>query len=124
MPYGRFAAYNVGGAILWSVLFVGAGALLGNLPAVKHNFSIVGPSSLKSSPIILPALINKDAITQCQCQWNQLRKMSFKFVLPHASRIALESQPVFKFGVANADWLWGCAGCVCDHRSLTAPSPL
>lgn len=41
MPYGRFAAYNVGGAVLWSVLFVGAGALLGNLPAVKNNFSIV-----------------------------------------------------------------------------------
>lgn len=41
MPYGKFLAYNVGGAILWSVLFVGAGAFLGNLPAVKHNFSIV-----------------------------------------------------------------------------------
>ena len=41
MPYKKFAAYNVGGAILWTVLFVGAGALLGNLPAVKHNFSIV-----------------------------------------------------------------------------------
>lgn len=23
MPYGRFAAYNVGGALLWTVLFVG-----------------------------------------------------------------------------------------------------
>ncbi len=41
MPYNRFSLYNVGGAVLWSVLFVGAGFLLGNLPAVKHNFSIV-----------------------------------------------------------------------------------
>jgi len=41
MPYKRFSLYNVGGAVLWSVLFVGGGFLLGNIPAVKHNFSIV-----------------------------------------------------------------------------------
>lgn len=41
MPFQKFSAYNIGGAILWSSLFVSAGALLGNIPAVKHNFSIV-----------------------------------------------------------------------------------
>ena len=41
MPFQKFSAYNIGGAILWSSLFVSAGALLGNVPAVKHNFSIV-----------------------------------------------------------------------------------
>ena len=42
MSFQKFTAYNIGGAVLWSTLFVGAGALLGNIPAVKHNFSIVG----------------------------------------------------------------------------------
>ena len=31
----------MGGALLWSFLFVGAGFFLGNLPAVKHNFTLV-----------------------------------------------------------------------------------
>lgn len=33
--------YNIGGAVLWSVLFVGAGYLFGNLPFVQHNFTAV-----------------------------------------------------------------------------------
>ena len=37
----RFAAYNVGGALLWTVLFVGAGYFFGNLPFVQHNFTLV-----------------------------------------------------------------------------------
>ena len=37
----RFGAYNVGGALLWVIMFVGAGFFLGNLPAVKHNFTLV-----------------------------------------------------------------------------------
>jgi membrane-associated protein len=41
MNYGRFASYNVGGALLWSVLGVGAGYLFGNIPVVKNNFSLV-----------------------------------------------------------------------------------
>ena len=31
----------MGGALLWSFLFVSAGFFLGNLPAVKHNFTLV-----------------------------------------------------------------------------------
>lgn len=41
MEYGRFIAYNVGGGILWVVLFTLGGYLFGNLPAVRENFSLV-----------------------------------------------------------------------------------
>jgi len=35
MPYGKFATYNVLGALLWTFLFVGAGFFFGNLPVVQ-----------------------------------------------------------------------------------------
>ncbi|MFM7261817.1 MAG: DedA family protein [bacterium] len=41
MSYGRFLAYNVVGAIIWVVGFVGAGAIFGQIPIVKNNFSKV-----------------------------------------------------------------------------------
>lgn len=41
MHYGRFLAFNVIGAFVWVVGFVGAGALFGNLPFIKDNFSKV-----------------------------------------------------------------------------------
>lgn len=41
MSYPRFLAYNIVGAFLWVVGFVGAGALFGNMPWVKANFSKV-----------------------------------------------------------------------------------
>ena len=41
MGYRRFTLYNVIGATLWVSLFVGAGYFFGNLPQVKHNFSLV-----------------------------------------------------------------------------------
>ena len=41
MGYRRFMLYNVVGATLWVSLFVGAGYFFGNLPQVKHNFSLV-----------------------------------------------------------------------------------
>lgn len=46
MSYSNFSFYNVAGALLWTSLFVGGGALLGNVPAVKHNFSIVSLCSI------------------------------------------------------------------------------
>lgn len=36
-----FAVYNVVGAFVWTLLFVGAGYFFGNLPAVQHNFTLV-----------------------------------------------------------------------------------
>ena len=41
MSYGRFLWFNVFGAFVWVVVFVGAGALFGNLPFIKDNFSKV-----------------------------------------------------------------------------------
>jgi membrane-associated protein len=41
MSYGRFLWFNVFGAFVWVVGFVGAGALFGNLPFIKDNFSKV-----------------------------------------------------------------------------------
>ena len=31
----------MGGALLWTIMFVGAGFFLGNLPVVQHNFTLV-----------------------------------------------------------------------------------
>ncbi|MCU0760612.1 MAG: DedA family protein [Steroidobacteraceae bacterium] len=41
MHYGRFQAFNVGGAVAWVVAFVGGGFFFGNIPLVKDNFGIV-----------------------------------------------------------------------------------
>ena len=41
MSYPRFILYNVVGGLVWVNLFVLAGYLFGNLPAVKENFSLV-----------------------------------------------------------------------------------
>ena len=41
MFYPRFLAFSVGGALLWSVSLVGAGYLVGNLPVVKDNLTLV-----------------------------------------------------------------------------------
>jgi membrane-associated protein len=37
MPARRFALYNVAGGLLWVVLFVYAGALLGGHPLVRQH---------------------------------------------------------------------------------------
>jgi len=41
MEYQKFAYFNVGGALLWTFLFCGAGFFFGNLPFVEKNFSLV-----------------------------------------------------------------------------------
>jgi membrane-associated protein len=41
MQYRRFALFNVTGGVVWVVLFVGAGNVFGNIPAVKRNFHYV-----------------------------------------------------------------------------------
>jgi membrane-associated protein len=41
MSYGYFFTYNIVGAFLWIVLFVGGGYVFGNAPLVKANFSLV-----------------------------------------------------------------------------------
>lgn len=41
MPYYAFAVFNIVGAILWVVPFVGGGYFFGNIPVVRENFSLV-----------------------------------------------------------------------------------
>ncbi|MCL7988449.1 DedA family protein [Sphingobacterium sp. lm-10] len=41
MPYGKFASYNVVGAILWVTSFLFIGYFFGGLPVIKDNFTIV-----------------------------------------------------------------------------------
>jgi membrane-associated protein len=41
MTYGRFFMYNVVGGIVWVAGFLFAGYFFGNIPAVKHNFTLV-----------------------------------------------------------------------------------
>jgi membrane-associated protein len=55
MSYGKFLAYNVIGGIAWIAVFVLGGYYFGNLPAVKHNFTLVIFAIIFIS--ILPAII-------------------------------------------------------------------
>jgi membrane-associated protein len=41
MAYSRFMLYNLGGGVLWVLLFVLGGYYFGNLPFVRKNFSLV-----------------------------------------------------------------------------------
>jgi len=41
MTYGKFAMYNVLGAVLWVGGCTMAGYLFGNIPIIKENFSLV-----------------------------------------------------------------------------------
>lgn len=41
MRYGLFLFYNVLGGVLWVTIFMCGGYFFGNIPIIKHNFSIV-----------------------------------------------------------------------------------
>lgn len=41
MSYKQFISFNVIGGFLWVTLFILAGYFFGNIPSVKHNFSLV-----------------------------------------------------------------------------------
>lgn len=58
MPYARFAAFNITGALLWVVGLSYAGYFFGNLPWVKDNLSLVliGIILLSVSPAIVEFL--------------------------------------------------------------------
>jgi membrane-associated protein len=41
MEYAKFISFNIFGGILWVALFTFAGYFFGNVPFVRHNFSLV-----------------------------------------------------------------------------------
>jgi membrane-associated protein len=41
MPYPRFLAFSVAGALAWVISLVAAGYFFGNVPLVKDNLAIV-----------------------------------------------------------------------------------
>ena len=41
MTYPRFLAFNLVGGLLWVLSFVYAGHFFGNLPVVRHNFTLL-----------------------------------------------------------------------------------
>jgi membrane-associated protein len=58
MSYGRFLSFNVIGGILWVCLFILAGYFFGNIPAVKHNFTLVilGIIAISLVPMVVASL--------------------------------------------------------------------
>jgi len=58
MHYGKFISYNIVGGIAWVTLFTFAGYFFGNIPAVKHNLTIVifGIIGISVIPIILETI--------------------------------------------------------------------
>jgi len=66
MSYGRFLRFNAFGALLWVTLFVYGGYLFGNIPAIKHNLSLVilGIIILSITPGIIEYLRHRKAQTK------------------------------------------------------------
>ena len=63
MPYRRFAAYNVIGAIVWVTLFSYAGYFFGNLPVVQSNlhYLIVGIIFVSILPGVIEVIRHRRA---------------------------------------------------------------
>lgn len=55
MSYGYFISYNLIGGLIWVPLFTFAGYFFGNIPFVKHNFSLVIIAIIVIS--LIPALV-------------------------------------------------------------------
>jgi membrane-associated protein len=66
MPYGRYLAYCVAGALLWVGSLCTAGYFFGNIPAVKNNLTVVilGIVLLSISPGIVAWMRNRSVQRQ------------------------------------------------------------
>jgi len=58
MHYGKFIGFNFIGGIAWVTIFVFVGYFFGNIPAIKHNFTMVifGIIGISIIPIIIEAI--------------------------------------------------------------------
>lgn len=61
MSYRRFATFNIAGGFLWTWLFLIVGYYFGNIPFIKHNFSltILAVILISLVPIVVTALRNR-----------------------------------------------------------------
>ncbi len=61
MSYRKFISFNVIGGIAWVSLFLLSGFYFGNIPAVKHNFSLVimGIILVSVLPMVVEVVRNK-----------------------------------------------------------------
>lgn len=61
MTYSKFISYNIIGGVIWVGLFTFAGYFFGNVPFVKHNFSIVilAIIILSIAPILYHFILNQ-----------------------------------------------------------------
>lgn len=61
--------YNVVGALIWTVLFCGAGYFFGNLPVVQHNFTLVvlGIVAVSVLPVVLEVRGCLVCVAACSC---------------------------------------------------------
>ena len=67
MPYGRFQAYNILGALLWVNLFIWGGYLVGNIPVIKNNFGLVTITIIIVSMLpMIAMLFRKDSAPPSQ----------------------------------------------------------
>lgn len=58
MTYKRFLAFNLVGGLLWVGSFVYAGHLFGNLPVIRHNFTMLvfGIIGISLLPLVIEAI--------------------------------------------------------------------
>jgi len=61
MSYGKFISYNIIGGIAWVTIFILTGFYFGNIPTIKHNFSVVIMAIILISviPMVIEAVKHK-----------------------------------------------------------------
>ena len=59
MHYHRFLTYNIIGGVLWVCLFLTGGFLLGNMPIVRQNFSLLTDVIIAISILALVSIFIK-----------------------------------------------------------------
>ena len=66
MPFARFISFSMMGSLSWIISFVGLGYFFGQIPTVKHNFTLVifGIIGVSFAPIIYHAVKAKFAKTK------------------------------------------------------------